>query len=67
MIIPPTPHPSGMEDQMDNQPRPEAAVDPEAIDAAVLADKLSDPLRQGDADRATADEAMLRAMLREAS
>lgn len=52
---------------MDNQPRPEAAVDPAAIDAAVLADKLSDPLRQRDADRATADEAMLRVLMREAS
>lgn len=51
---------------MDDEPRPEAAVEPAAIDAAILADKLADPLRQAEADRASADEAMLRIMLREA-
>ena len=43
----------------------EAAIDPAEIDAAVLADKLADPLQQAEADRASADEAMLRIMLRE--
>ena len=43
-----------------------AAVDPAEIDAAVLADKLADPLQQAAADRASADEAMLRVLMREA-
>lgn len=38
------------------EPRPEAAVDPAEIDAAVLADKLADPLRQREADQAMAEE-----------
>ena len=48
---------------MGNQPRPDAAVDPEAIDAAVLADKLADPLRQREADRAMAEELRIPAWL----
>lgn len=51
---------------METQTRPEAAIDPAEIDAAVLADKLADPLQQAAADRASADEAMLRVLMREA-
>ena len=41
---------------MDESTRPSMAVDPAAIDAAMLADKLKDPLRQAEADRAMAEE-----------
>ncbi len=37
------------------------------VDLELNRQKITDPLRQREADRASADEAMLRAMLREAS
>lgn len=40
-----------------NEPsRPEGAEDPRQIDAEFLAAKLADPLRQREADQATAEE-----------
>lgn len=46
----------------------DADIDPwVAADLAYNRAKEADPLRQREADRASADEAMLRAMLREAS
>lgn len=48
---------------MDTSTRPAQAEDPALIDAEILNDKLADPLRQREADRAMAEELRIPAWL----